>query len=399
MRRLICRTLCVITACFVSSCTLLSTTLPQTEESIADWAITKPAAFDLGMSPTLFMGQLKSSPTLSTCHTQGLEVVGDSVFISCCLYDPRHKISRSFRSESLLLKARLSEILDTSPNKRVTWHLSKLTEPVPDSEVNRITRALLSDLPQPIAWLLKWIYRNEPARHVIGHPSGIVYDEQQHGIWLGNAVYGKRSYAHVNLIDPITLKPSEHHDPIRIKQHLSMMALMPSRLLMSQDWGNRHFIFIDPDRRLIKETESQLFKNIQYQDCDRWDENTVLCAGNLKTFENLLPTRRGRLQLLDIEGNRIHSVRIRNRRTLQWVKEGASQATNDLGVRQFLYLEGFGDWEQGMKNRYGEHHSAMTLTNAGMALDPEGRYVYFLAEDLPFGKLVRMELLPRAKAL
>lgn len=49
--------------------------------------LAEPEAFDIGMDPNLFTADvLEQYPDVTACHTQGLELVGDQIYLSCTLF-------------------------------------------------------------------------------------------------------------------------------------------------------------------------------------------------------------------------------------------------------------------------------------------------------------------------
>jgi hypothetical protein len=120
--------------------------------------LAEPEVFDLGMDPNLFAADvLEQYPDVKACHTQGLELVGEQIYLSCTLFGST--TDRDRYSKSFLLKAKLSEVLAHSGS--VSWAKRNITE-----------IAEVGGAPLPL-----------------GHPSGIIHDAARGGIWSANAVY------------------------------------------------------------------------------------------------------------------------------------------------------------------------------------------------------------------
>ena len=63
-----------------------------------------------------------------------------------------------------------------------------------------------------------------------------------------------------------------------------------------------------------------------------------------------------------------------------------------LGKRGYRYVEGTGDIEKFAMNQYGDYQSYLPLSNEGVALSPDKKYIYFMPDDIPGSKLVRYTL-------
>ena len=73
----------------------------------------------------------------------------------------------------------------------------------------------------------------------------------------------------------------------------------------------------------------------------------------------------------------------------------SGKITDRLGERQYRDVKekkGRKKSKEKRKNEYGRHNTHLTLTNNGMTLDSDMKYVYFLPEDIPGGKLIKYEL-------
>ena len=136
--------------------------------------------------------------------------------------------------------------------------------------------------------------------------------------------------------------------------------------------------------------------DVEYQDCDVWSERTIACGGyqkgQLKENGAEWEAETGHLDLLMLEGESFETWRV--------VKvggiaargiDGSASPTLELGRQQWRYEEGRGDIDA-HTNRYGDTSTPLTLTNNGMAVSPDRKYVYFLPADLPQARLVRFAL-------
>ena len=115
--------LCVLIAlsCIVSgpACQKTDSTPKKVQER---WVLSNPESFKLKFPPFFFQSKQEGPRKLATCHTQGMEIVDDEIFITCCLYNPKQKMKRSFESDSILLKTNLSHILDRKKGPHIRWH-------------------------------------------------------------------------------------------------------------------------------------------------------------------------------------------------------------------------------------------------------------------------------------
>lgn len=362
-------------------------------EPAAKWVLLEPSSFDLKIPPHFFRGQLQGDPELDECHTQGMEIVDDTIYVSCCLYNPRQKMRRSYASDSFILKASLSEVLDKKRLPPIQWTAYKLTEIAPEQEQKRISESFINNLPAMLGTFMNWFLPLDDFEHVMGHPSGILYDEKQGGLWVANAVYSWDSYTHLHLLNPVTLEPVNGQRPIAVKEHLGFVAPSKGDFLWSFNWGNSPLmILIDPHTRRIRKVKRPVPPSIAYQDCDQLDQSTILCAGGKRLPESWYPQQNGILHMLKTYGADFDSMEVRHTETLVWNPDLAKKTSSKFGSRSFVSIETLGDIEMAGLNYYGDHETPLPLTNAGMAIGPNKRYIYFIPDDLPAAKLIRFEL-------
>lgn len=377
-----------------SACSGTEALIRQEAPRTAPWQISEPRAFDLKMPPDLFRGRLAQYPQLDRCHTQGLEIIDDQLVISCSLSNPRFKTRQSFTAESLLLSAPLAAIEAQDGSPSPTWQIVSLTEPVPTTENPRIAKTLLASLPKPLAWFIEAFYAPESLQYMMGHPSGLYYDTDRGLLWVSNAVYGPRTYSQLQPLNPQTLQPVTTSSILAIRDHLGSVVALSDHLLLSTAWGDpQNFRLIDvatKRSRLLPLTTDDL---THYQDCDRWNEDTLFCVGKRLQKNGVMHAVQGRLHVFRITGHNFDDLQLEHRGAVTWRQKDRFD-TIDLGHRLFYYIEGIGDIEHGPLNRYGEFRTAVPLSQEGFAIGPDRRTVYFLPDDLPFGKLVRMELRP-----
>lgn len=311
--------------------------------------LTEPEVFDLGMDPELFAADvLQQYPDVKACHTQGIALVGDQLFLSCTLFGStadRDKYSKAF-----LLKAKLSDVLAQSGP--VAWTKRDITE---SAEVDGATLPL-------------------------GHPSGILYDAKRGGIWSANAVYKALSHARMILYDTNTLAPLAGAAPITVTDHIGTIGLVPDGRLIGMNWDSINLYYVDPhdmstapDDTLTKITNTL---PTAYQDCDTWDDAHILCAGLLKETDNL---RYGRLHLLKVDALDTQGVQL-----VREVPEKLADGSTNVRL-------GVADHD----NAYGTYHINKVLGHEGMAVSDDKKYAYFFPGDVPGGKLVRYRIVDK----
>ncbi|HYO51610.1 DUF6454 family protein [Archangium sp.] len=311
--------------------------------------LTEPEAFDIGMDPNFFAADVLSQyPDIKTCHTQGIEFVGDQIFLSCTLFGSN--VDRDRYAKSFLLKAKLSEVLGNSGP--VTWTKRDITE---TTVMNGTTLAL-------------------------GHPSGIVYDTARGGIWSAIAVYKALTYTRMTLYSPDTLAPMPDATAVTIEDHIGTIGLIPDGRLMGMNWDSIHLYHVDPrdkstaaDDSITKVTNTL---TTAYQDCDTWDSTHIICVGLLKEADGI---KYGRLHLLKVDALDTEGVQL-----IREVPEKLADGTTRVRL-------GASDQD----NTYGTYHFNKALGNEGMAISADKKYAYFFPGDVPGGKLVRYRIVDK----
>jgi hypothetical protein len=323
-----------------------------------------PKVFSLRMANGTFKGRLPNEPDVSSCHTQGIEIVNGRLFVSCILYKRPSWYQALWGSKGYLFSQSLSEIENP-----------RSTEPLPWEE-NKETQAALSLKMPRGTW-------------VAAHPSGIIYDPTSKSLWMAGAVYAPNSFANVFQIDPSTMKIVSKFS---VPNHLGALARFGATELIGPTWASFSWLGFDlaDESRQPLSIQKKLEEAIDYQDCSAFDSNSVLCGGNLK-LEGEVKKRFGRLNLLHLSEDRILTQQGEVR-----MERGNRKFTTELGRREYQI-------EQGMEkdsnaNQYGDYQSYLSLTNNGMSLSEDKQFIYFLPDDLPSAKLIRYRLL-RTKPL
>lgn len=305
--------------------------------------ITEPESFPIGMDPNFFAADvLTQYPDIKSCHSQGLEILDDQIFLSCTIYGSN--LDRDVYAKSFLLKASLSEVLNNSGS--VTWTKQDITE---TTVIDNITRAL-------------------------GHPSGIVYDPARGGIWSAIAVYKALTRTRMMLYSPDTLTPMPGTTAITIEDHIGTIGLVPDGQLIGMNWDSIDLYYVDPQdvSTQVDDTINKVPNTLTtaYQDCDTWDSSHFMCGGVLKETDGI---KYGRLHLLAVDAQGV-----------QLVREVPMKLPNGaLGVRL-----GAADQD----NVYGTYHITEALGNEGFAVSADRKYAYFFPGDVPGGELVRYRL-------
>ncbi len=309
--------------------------------------LSDPEVFDLRIDPDLFRGKFPWDPQIQRCHTQGLQVTRSEILISCCLYDSRKKSERIKKNEGFLLKAPSREILSPSSSPKVPWTIRKITDHLPET-------------PYPL-----------------GHPSGLAWDDQRGGIWLANSVYGTDSFARIHFLKPPYSHPSRS---ITLPDHIG--AVVPVKnFLIGLTWGSNGFQVLNLESGRSRLIPNRLRESVDYQGCQELGSDEILCSGNLPERVKKGRRLRGRIHRIAVEGNDLENVVFHLKEVIE----------KNLGIREVSYEEGIGDLEQAV-NSYGGYETALTLTNEGMSLGPDRKFVYFLPEDIPGGRLIRYRI-------
>jgi hypothetical protein len=311
--------------------------------------LAEPEAFDIGMDPNLFAADvLEQYPNIQDCHTQGLELVGDQIFLSCSLFGSN--ADRDRYSKAFLLKAKLSDVLAHAGT--VTWTKQNITE----------------------------FATVGGARLPLGHPSGIIHDTARGGIWSANAVYKALSYTHMRLYDAETLEPLAGAAPVTIEDHIGTIGLIPDGRLIGMNWDSINLYYVDLHDKSTADDDSMTrianTLTTAYQDCDTWDGSHILCAGLLREADGI---RYGRLHLLKVDALDTQGVQL-VREIPEKLPDGSTRVR--LGAVD-------------QDNAYGTYHLNKALGHEGMAISADRKYAYFFPGDVPGGKLVRYRIVDR----
>lgn len=384
---------------------------PSAEVNVEDLVLVEPEIFELGLPDDFFVRDgraLESAPSVRSCHTQGMTIGGDDLLVSCILFDPGQPENRTRLGKSFILRAPLCQITGcggAAPGP-VRWAVQEITEPVPEADSQRITRRLLGK---------QELSPEEAAvRHLMTHPSGLEYDPAAGGVWVANATYAPDTYAHLFLLDPRQMA-AQPAGGVRVPNHIGTVMSI-GRFVLGWSWASRQVVVADTARAgaedsyvLLPHPRLDSGDHVDLQDCSRWSDTRVLCGG-VYSFEAspdapdvplpkhhgmdkhaLVHVRIGRVQILDIDVTRYPDVELRVAGYLRARLPGRGEAGRDLGVRRYRYDES-GEQVPLVDNDYGGYISQRPLTYEGMALDRDHRYIYFLPDDLPAGKLIRMRL-------
>ncbi|MBI2982438.1 MAG: hypothetical protein HYY44_09175 [Deltaproteobacteria bacterium] len=330
------------------------------ETGLLKWSMNDPQVFNLQIPKNLFIGKLAGSPQVATCHTQGLAVTDSQILISCCLYDAKDKKERSYRNDAYLLSADITSVFSAQPNQKPDWALEKITEWAPLEESERIAKSVLEK---------KSAF--DPARELfpMGHPSGIAFDKERRGVWLALSVYGPRSYSRIKQFN--------------IPDHLGAVVPLRGNLIVGLTWGSQEFLVLDTNSGEWRRYPNKLPEQVDYQECDALAKSLFICSGNLIDREWFLKRRIGKIHILELQGDHFDSF--------HFVLKG--EVEGDLGVREFSDQKDKGVTEK-RQNQYGPYSTPLTLTNEGMSLSPDKKFIYFLPEDIPGGRIVRYRLTP-----
>jgi hypothetical protein len=375
-----------------------------------------PEPLDLQMPGDFFVTDgrgLPSSPHIDDCHTQGMVIAGADLVVSCVLYDPDLPEQRTRVGKSYLLRAPLCDVVGCGgpPAPSVTWSIADITGEAPAAESQRITRMLSmkEDLtPEELA-----------IRHLMTHPSGLVYDPDRGGVWVANSVYAPDSYSALLLIRPDMIGQGAPAAlvarEIPVSDHVGALSLVHGRYLVGASWGATRFVIVDLDaNHQPVSIDNPLLGSeheISLQDCDRWDATTMLCGGSYRyraspdTPDIPLPhddlvdpgrdtvrVARGRVQRLRIDVARFPAIDVEVTGYLTAALWPGALPGMDFGIRVVREDEN-GDHDL-VRNDYGGYRTPLPLTSEGMALDLAGQHMYFLPADIPSGWLVRMKLRP-----
>jgi hypothetical protein len=130
---------------------------------------------------------------------------------------------------------------------------------------------------------------------------------------------------------------------------------------------------------------------VAIQDCYTWDDDHVLCSGMYKYAtgqgDDEVKHRIGRLQLLRIDVSGFPEVSVQH--TGYMPADFGAGPTAEIGVRRYRVDENDEDVFLN-ENEYGGYVTHAELTHEGMTLSADRTYMYFVPDDLPEGKMIRM---------
>lgn len=311
------------------------------------WLLERPESFDLKIPSGFFVGKHRTNRKQATCHTQGLAITRSDIVITCCLFDRRNESKKAQTAQSFLLKGSLEAVLSRDRKRDPRWQLWETTDAPPSGGSQKT-----SPLP-------------------LGHPSGAASDPSTGNVIFANSTYQGSGYSLFRFFDPTTASLSHY---LMIPQPVAAVAPMLGRFLVGPSWGRGRFFVIDRQHQRWRQTflkMSEPVEQVEYNECEPWDERTVLCTGVF--------TGKGRADLIEIRGDRFASLEFRLRGHFAF-REKSGGVTRDLGTRFYL---------PGSNNRYGNYKSQKPLTYEGLALDRESDSLYFLPDDVPKAKLLR----------
>jgi hypothetical protein len=391
---------------------LASLMLPGLTQA-ATLILENPAVFDLRMDPAIFAKEklslgdqiklpssfvnkelggdvekyrkLLGELTIDQCHIQGLAMNNKYLFVSCCFYPKTLKVLRAYVARAFLLRAPLKDILESKGDDVLTtasWKKAEITELIQDQSGE-----------SPRTW-------------VLGHPSGMVYDPEERALLAARAVYEKEARGQFLFISPNSLQLKSGTQPILIPEHIGFAAPIKKRFWIGNIWGSEKFVIADSPS---KQVSYKMVPNpIKYekdspfdiQDCEPWREDALLCGGNFgfKTKEKdengkevEWNVRKGALFLIEFDGDDLESIKIKTTTPIAMRDAQSQELTYIMGQRKYRYEEGKGDIEK-IERDYAGYRTPYTLTNNGLALSPDKKFIYFLQNDIPKDKLIRFRL-------
>ena len=179
----------------------------------------------------------------------------------------------------------------------------------------------------------------------LGHPSGLVYDGQ--GVWVANAVYAPHTQTQIRRYDPVTLIPNTNIE-IVVDDHIGTLALsgLQGEVLVGFNWNSERAYRWRAEKLQGKPTR---LSGATYQDCTAINGN-VLCG--------YVQFGSAHIDVLD----------------------------RDLRVST----------TRGLPNSPYTRHG---LTREGLTSSTDGRYLYFLPDDLPGAYLIRLPLGPNLSSV
>lgn len=385
-------------------------------QDIRNAVLVQPTAFDLGLPEDFFIRDgraLPDAPNTRSCHTQGATIAGRYLFLSCVLLSPRNlgdPDARSATGKSFILRAPLCQITGCEgqpPAAQVAWAARELTELVPESESHRITRQLRNKD--------KLSAEDRAVRRLLNHPSGLEYDSKQGGVWVANAAYAPNTYSHMYLIDPEKLS---NEGPVRnfasVKSHIGAVMRIDERYLLGWSWASRNLVISDLSgsgrSSMTPHPALDTDDHVDIQDCTHWQGTQVLCGGYFKyevrpeapderlsadqlsdPARDTIRVGEGRVQIFDIDVSQFPQVTAKLVGTIRGKLNRKAEASVNLGVGKYR-IDAQGRPQPLAENNYGGYKSVKPVSYEAMTLGPDRRYIYFLPDDLPAGKLIRMRL-------
>ena len=373
--------------------------------AFSKWVLTDPQVIDLKLNedifseyhyelkknvsidPTLIKEKLngdvnKARETLAAiktekCHTQGLSISEDNIVVSCCFYPVTYKALRTYASQSFLLRANFKDILEEQKSENVvSWDLKDVTEYVQEKVGDdRVTR-------------------------VFGHPGGIAIDPVSQQVLMPLAVYDEKAKGRFGLFNPNNLKMKKQS--VLINEHISIAGVLLNQFWLGSTWGSKQLMYVDSKQlKGQPKFEPAPAPFYDYQDCESWNDNTLLCGAKFASKvkekdaegkEVEWKISEGRLFFLEFSGKDLASLHL-EKTTPVYIKSTGNEVSDVLGKRGYRYVEGSGDIEKFAMNQYGDYQSYLPLSNEGVALSPDKKYIYFMPDDIPGSKLVRYTLI------
>lgn len=195
-------------------------------------------------------------PVNEPCHTQGMKIAGDALFVSC-VDKERHR-------------ARLY---------RFAW-------------------------PEPASAPAKAADLTEGNRY---HPSGL--DRAGDCLWVAVAEYRPRSSSRVLCLDPESLEPRSSFE---VQDHIGALAA-PGDRLVGFNWDAREIYLWDSSGRELDRGESP--SKAAYQDCKALDAKTIVCSGIKSRGQFFF--RRGVRDRIQVDPASVAGFRLSERRVIR----------------------------------------------------------------------------------
>lgn len=383
-----------------------------------DYLLVEPEVFDLGIPEDFFQRDgraLARFPEISECHTQGFALAGDDIVISCILFNPAAGDVQTTTGKSFMLRARFCDVVGCDgapPASSPSWAIHDITEPVPGDHNPRITRQRLKE---------QTLTEAESAIvHVMNHPSGITHDAALGGVWVANSVYDDETYTNIMLLDPKRFGVAADRAGAVLREQaiakgVSAVTVLDDRYLFSSNWAGKSLGVFARDGSIEPAIIPNPFlgtkDHIFIEDCARWVPPYVICGGEYKfkahldtpdislaagapTTPETLRVRQGRLQILRVDTSSLPGFRVELVGFMQARFTADAPVTTLLGTRSYQ-VDSAGREIPRSVNQYGAHRTPRSLPMEGIAIDPERRYMYFLPDDLPHARLIRMRLAHR----